>query len=595
MEHSLAEKVCHDMAADILNWLGQGLFFGTLLAAATWLLIRLRGRSIPPAVETLLWAVVLIKFLLPVGGAVSFDLFAGFGSPDREEPFSVVARSVLSEAGAATWEDLPAGSPQAKEPGRSRQAAETGISRPAVFPSLRNVPWVPLAGAVYVACAAALICLRFGRHTLFVKKCRALPPAGRDIERLTREACRKIGVRAIPSIRVSADAPSSFVTGFFSPLMVLAQRRLLRRDELENEILHEVAHLRRGDARVRYLQCIAGSLLFFWPVVAWVNRRIDIARECACDKWALRRGRLTAGEYARSLLNAVRPHSPGCLASDTTSLASNRNGLERRIDMILDFSNPALSRKRWTFPAAFLLLFWGAALLAGAAGASAGASADARAPEQWPATVESVKAHAVALHSLVAARGAADINGDGVVAYNEKDAYLVALAMNASGGFMAEFPYADRSRDGRLDYLEVYGVIRGITLIAYADRRPNAAQGARLDLVFYHKALDAQKWLLDNGVAVPAEDDLHNIFAVVKRIQGRPETDHHRKLDHGGPMINSKGRSCRHESSQRFAELQGNIAMVKAQLGSETDPREAARLRTMLAKLEAIVVLLEKS
>ncbi len=593
MENSLAETVCHDVAADILNWLGQGILFGTLLAAATWLLIRLRGRSMPPAVETVLWAVVLMKFLFPVGGAVPFDLFAGFRAPNREEPLSIAARSVLSEAGFAKWENLPAQSLPAIESGRARQAPEIGTSRPALFAIPLNVPWVPLTGAVYVACASALICRRFGRHTLFVKKCRGLPPAGRDIEILTREACRKIGVRAIPSIRVSADAPSSFVTGVFSPLMVLAKRRLVRRDELENEILHEVAHLRRGDALVRYLQCIAGSLLFFWPVVAWVNRRIDTARECACDTWALRRGRLTAGEYARSLLNAVRPHSPGCLASDTTSLASNRNGLERRIDMILDFSNPALRRKRWTFPAAFLLLFWGAALLTGAAG-SAGASADARAPDLWPATEDSVKAHAVAVYTAAAACGAADINGDGVVAYTEKDAYLVALAMNASEGFMAEFPYADRSRDGRIDYLEAYGVIRGITLIAYADRRPNAAPGARLDLVFYHMALDAQKWLLDSGVVVPGKSDLHNIHAVVKRIQGRPETDHHRKLDHGAPMIDSKCRTRDHGSSQRYGELEGNIAMVKVRLESETAPREAARLRSMLAKLEAIVALLEK-
>ncbi len=70
-------------------------------------------------------------------------------------------------------------------------------------------------------------------------------------------------------------------------------------------MVHEVTHLRRGDPWLRCLQWIAGTVLFFWPVVAWVNRHIDLAREHACDRWALRHGKLCASEYARCLLEAV--------------------------------------------------------------------------------------------------------------------------------------------------------------------------------------------------------------------------------------------------------------------------------------------------
>ena len=74
--------------------------------------------------------------------------------------------------------------------------------------------------------------------------------------------------------------------------------------------------------------------------------------------------------------------------------------------------------------------------------------------------------------------------------------------MDNADAFMEEFPYADRNQSGKLDFWEAHDTIRGVTLIAYADRRPGAAPGARLDLEFYHAALDAQAWLLANMKAV---------------------------------------------------------------------------------------------
>lgn len=42
----------------------------------------------------------------------------------------------------------------------------------------------------------------------------------------------------------------------------------------------------------------------------------------------------------------------------------------------------------------------------------------------------------------------ADVNGDGLLTYVEKDAYLISLAMRRLQEFMDEFPYADRNQSG---------------------------------------------------------------------------------------------------------------------------------------------------
>jgi beta-lactamase regulating signal transducer with metallopeptidase domain len=550
MSITLSAIDCDGLALAVLDWLGDALLFGSLLAGCTWLLIRLSGLLVKFLVP------VEMVFSLPVAGAQERRPVA-FASPP--EDFAGFDTAPLQTA---------------KPPNPAAPAVNT------VRSSLR---WPTFAALCYLACAAGLIIRRAWRHRVFLSRCRALSIADDHTIRITEKACRRLGVHRIPSVRRGGDIPSSFVTGFFRPILVIAHHHLVRPDELDTVILHEVAHLRRGDMLVRYLQWIAGSILFFWPVVAWVNRRIDLARECACDEWALRQGKLAAGEYARCLLNALQAMHSTRLACRPAGLASNHKSMERRIEMILQFPNRSAKRKRWNlFTWALLLLWCGFALT--------GSAAD---QGKWPATEEAVKKRAILAYNLVAAIQAADINRDGTVTYLEKDAYLVALAMREPKAFMEEFPYADRNHSGILDYLEVYGAIRGITLIAYADRRPDAFTARELNMELYHMALETQEWLLGNINGKPAAGDLDNIWSVLKRVQGPGISDHNRKLDHGGPEPVKKGDMKCQVERPRFQELESGIRAIKNQLAATHDAREAARLEAMLGKLEAILDKLE--
>jgi len=48
-------------------------------------------------------------------------------------------------------------------------------------------------------------------------------------------------------------------------------------------LLHELAHVRRWDNLVNFLQRIVESLLFFHPAVWWVSRWLRRDREECCD------------------------------------------------------------------------------------------------------------------------------------------------------------------------------------------------------------------------------------------------------------------------------------------------------------------------
>jgi beta-lactamase regulating signal transducer with metallopeptidase domain len=77
--------------------------------------------------------------------------------------------------------------------------------------------------------------------------------------------------------------------GFTKPLVVIPSwtMRELSTLELNAILLHELAHLRRRDDWTNLIQKIVGALLFFHPAVWWIEKKLALEREMACDDLVL--------------------------------------------------------------------------------------------------------------------------------------------------------------------------------------------------------------------------------------------------------------------------------------------------------------------
>ncbi len=106
-------------------------------------------------------------------------------------------------------------------------------------------------------------------------------------------------------------------------------------------VAHELAHLARRDPWLRALESVATALFFFWPPVSWVCRRIDRAREMACDQWALAHGPLAPRDYARMLVElATRAPASRPVAAGAMALVRTRSQLGARVDQLLAGARP---------------------------------------------------------------------------------------------------------------------------------------------------------------------------------------------------------------------------------------------------------------
>lgn len=105
---------------------------------------------------------------------------------------------------------------------------------------------------------------------------------------------------------VSADVRVPTALGFFRPAVVFPAWALseLSSEELRVVLLHELAHLRRWDDWTNLVQKVLKAVFFFHPAVWWIESRLALEREMACDDLVLEQTANPAG-YAASLVSVA--------------------------------------------------------------------------------------------------------------------------------------------------------------------------------------------------------------------------------------------------------------------------------------------------
>jgi hypothetical protein len=104
-------------------------------------------------------------------------------------------------------------------------------------------------------------------------------------------------------------------------------------DRLRPVLLHELAHVRRGDATWNAVARLVRALYWPLPLVWWAEARLVAESELACDDRVVRAG-VQPSRYAQDLVGFAR-ELRGSLPEPVAAMA-RRSGLARRVRAILD-------------------------------------------------------------------------------------------------------------------------------------------------------------------------------------------------------------------------------------------------------------------
>ncbi|MEX1241700.1 MAG: M56 family metallopeptidase, partial [Cyclobacteriaceae bacterium] len=171
-----------------------------------------------------------------------------------------------------------------------------------------------------------------------------------------KQAGRDLGVNRLVRLAESASISTPMVIGDLKPLIIIPMGMLtgLTTEQLETIFVHELAHIKRHDYLINFIQNLVETIFFFNPFIRTLSGWIRREREYCCDDVVVERhGGAKAYAHALMRLAEVRLLTPAF----ALPLADGKNHLLNRIRRIMEKSVKNYSTEgRMVIPAVLLVV-----------------------------------------------------------------------------------------------------------------------------------------------------------------------------------------------------------------------------------------------
>jgi len=294
----------------ILNELGAGfcdyalmmLIQSSILIAALVLIDLLLRRRVRAVIRYSIWMLVFVKLVLPP--TLCLPTGAGYWLGDCLSLHSgVAARPDGSESGRMSVSAfvVPADYHVSPSPEYAYEPAafgadglvSTGMSREAVI----FLVW--LAGVLVLSVVLV-------QRIWFVRGLVAQSdPVEGGLGDKLNEYRRQVGIRRSIELRISQTALSPATCGLLRPRILLPASMLTRlsAEKLRTVLIHELAHIKRGDLWVNFAQNVLQVVYFYNPLVWLANAVVRRVREQAVDEMVLACLGDQAKSYSKTLVD----------------------------------------------------------------------------------------------------------------------------------------------------------------------------------------------------------------------------------------------------------------------------------------------------
>jgi beta-lactamase regulating signal transducer with metallopeptidase domain len=234
-----------------------------------------------------------------------------------------------------------------------RAAPGPHVGRSGLWSGSRLWPWIFAIWATGSLVVIVIEGVRLARVARRVKDSHRVDPA---VIARAAELSAQLGLRPVPVVGVSGrDAPA--VWGFGRPRLLWPTELAADASDacIDGLLLHELAHIKRRDHIVGWIELAAGVVWWWNPIFRHVRSALREQAELACDAWviaALPNGRRA---YAESLLMLSGPEVRGMPPVAVMGMrAGTRRVLERRLVMIM--KGRARPRLSWAGLTALIVL-----------------------------------------------------------------------------------------------------------------------------------------------------------------------------------------------------------------------------------------------
>jgi beta-lactamase regulating signal transducer with metallopeptidase domain len=296
------------------------------IATALAILVAAAGRLLThrPAVLHCLWLLVLLKLVtpplwdVPLPGwdpcVVESEAAAG---PYLLEAAVEPEGAILEMSGVP---EIPTGE------------ASSGPPRWTAF-------LFPALGGVWVIGSMVMVVVAGIRVSRFRRLLGQSYPASAEVQDEVDTLAGMLGLSRLPEARwIDARlTPILWAVGC-RPQVILPRELWDRLDRRQRSMLlvHEIAHVRRGDHLVRLFELLITTLFWWLPTVWWARRALHDVEEQCCDAWVTWAFPKNARSYAEALLETIDfVHSSGSREPVLATGFGKVHHLRKRLTMIM--------------------------------------------------------------------------------------------------------------------------------------------------------------------------------------------------------------------------------------------------------------------
>ncbi len=325
-------------------------FLAVLVACLSRVLAR------RPAVLHCLWLLVLVKLLAPPLYQVPIPWPESLSVTEQDEPklATVFLQEIdQTEAPALLADSEMMGDDVAPRIAVARSADAGRVSVGERLASSVNLVglwlvshWIALVAILWLfgSVTTAIVCAcRVRRFQLLLREAR---PASPDVQDWVNELAALLGIGRPPLVYWIGGrlSPMLWAVGLRSRLIIPTELwKGLKEQERATLIVHELAHLRRGDHRVRVFELLV-TILYWWnPVLWWARQALRDVEEQCCDAWVVWAFPEAARSYAETLLETLDFLNHSELSEPLLASGFGRvHHLRRRLTMIMSGTTPRL-------------------------------------------------------------------------------------------------------------------------------------------------------------------------------------------------------------------------------------------------------------
>ncbi|HEO71798.1 MAG TPA: hypothetical protein ENN80_11100, partial [Candidatus Hydrogenedentes bacterium] len=212
-----------------------------------------------------------------------------------------------------------------------------------------TIRWQALLLLAWAAVVLALLLLLLQRAWFVRGLVAQSRRAGTPSLKTTLDQCRhRMGVARPIAMRISPNATSPAVCGLLRPVILIPQSLAprLQPHDLQAVLLHELAHIKRGDLWINLVQTLLQIVYFYNPLLWLANAMIRRTREQAVDEAVLVAMGETARDYPETLLHIAKlafQRRPA-LSLRLIGVVESKSALRSRIQHILARPFPKSAR-----------------------------------------------------------------------------------------------------------------------------------------------------------------------------------------------------------------------------------------------------------